>query len=129
MSEHLWYLSEELVAFSFFDNTVSFETKQLTFAKLHDEDDEQYFLKTPQHSLGFLRDKHPQNFVTPNTKKFFEILRLDSTFLSKDPRFWLKIETFRSSKLIVKKLRVTNDNAERAIALVLSYNKLLTKDE
>ena len=45
MSKYLWYLSEELVALCFFDDAVSFETKQHMFAELQDEDDEQYSLK------------------------------------------------------------------------------------
>ena len=54
MCKHLWYLSEELVALSFFDDTVSFETKQHIFAELQDKDDEHESLKRPQHPLGFL---------------------------------------------------------------------------
>ena len=34
MTKHQWYLSEELVARSFFDDAVSFETKQHLVAKL-----------------------------------------------------------------------------------------------
>ena len=63
MSKHLWYLSEELVALSFFDNAVSFETKQQIVAKLQDEDDEQESIKRPQRPFGVLKDKYLQDFV------------------------------------------------------------------
>ena len=57
MIKHQWYLFEELVAHSFFDNAVSFETKQHMVAKLQNLDDEQDLLKRPQHLFGFLKDK------------------------------------------------------------------------
>ena len=38
-------------------------------------------------------------------------------------------ETLQSSLAIVKRLKVVNDNAERGVALVQAYNRLLTKDE
>ena len=105
MSKHLWHLSEELVDLSFFDNAVSFETKQHTFAKLQDEDCERMFLKRPLHPLGFLKDKYLQDFVITKANTFFEILRLHSKFLHADPRFWSKIESFRSAKFFVKNLK------------------------
>jgi len=40
MSKHLWYLFEEEVALSIFDDAVSFETKQHMVTKLQGEDDE-----------------------------------------------------------------------------------------
>ena len=73
MTKHQWYLSEKLVAHSFFDDVVSFETKQHVVAKLQNKVHEQDSPKRPQHPLGFLKDKH-QGFVTTKRKKFFEIL-------------------------------------------------------
>ena len=73
MTKHQWYLSEELVAHSFFDDAVSFATKQYMVAKLQNKNYEQDFLKRPQHPLGFLKDKHLQDFASTKTKKFFEI--------------------------------------------------------
>jgi len=79
-------LYEELVALSVFYDAVSFETNQHMITKLQGEDDEQDTVKRPQHPLDFLKDKHLQNFVIPKTKRFFEILRLDSMFLHEDPK-------------------------------------------
>ena len=81
-------------ALSFFDHAISFKTKQLVVAKLQDEDDEQESLKRPQHPFSFPKD---------NT--FFEILQLDSKFVHADPKFWSKIESFRSAKFLVKNLK------------------------
>ena len=51
--KHLWYLSEKVVAFSFFDDVASFVTTQHLVAKLQNEDDEQNSLKKPQYPLWF----------------------------------------------------------------------------
>ena len=53
MSKHLLYFSQELVAVSFFDGAISFETKQHIVAKLQDEDDEQVFLEKTLTSTWF----------------------------------------------------------------------------
>ena len=47
-------------------------------AKLQKENGELDSLKRPQLSLGFQKDEHLKNFVTPKT--LFEILRLDYIF-------------------------------------------------
>ena len=74
MYRHLRYFSEELVAFSFFDDAISFETKQHIVAKLQDEDDEQVFHKRSWLPLDFLTDKYFQDFVITEANTFFEIL-------------------------------------------------------
>lgn len=127
--KHFWYLSEELVALSFFDDAVPPEVKQRMVGKLQDEDDEEEPLKRPEYQASFIKDKNLEDFVTPKTMKFFNKLRLDTSFLNEDPRVWYRIEGFQSAQTIVKSLRVINDNAERAVALIKSYNRLLTKDE
>ena len=49
------------------------------------------------------------------------MLRLDSNFFHQDPRFSSKIESFRSTKLIIKNVRVANNNAVRGLAFVQSF--------
>jgi len=52
MSKHFWYLFEELiVALCFFDDAVSFETKQHMVTNLQGKDDEPDTVKRPQHSI------------------------------------------------------------------------------
>lgn len=129
LSKHFWYLSEELVALSFFDDAVPPEVKQRMVGKLQGEDDEDEPQKRPEYQVSFIKDKHLEDFVTPKTMKFFDKLRLDTTFLHEDPRVWHKIKGFQSAQTLVKSLNVINDNAERGVALIKSYNQLLTKDE
>src|SRR5215469_7589536 len=98
-------------------------------AKLHDEDDEEEPTKRPEYQASFLKDKRLEDFVSSKTMKFFTKLRLDTSFLNEDVRVWYKIEGFQSAQAIIKSLKVVNDNAERGVALIKTYNRLLTKNE
>ena len=46
-----------------------------------------------------------------------------------DPAKWDINEDFIKSKMYVEKMNVVNDNSERAIALMQSFNSNLTKNE
>ena len=81
--KHFWYLSEELVALSFFDDDVLLEVKRRMVGKLQGEDDEEEPAKRPQYQTSFLKDKQLDDLVTPKTNKFFHKLRLDTSFLMK----------------------------------------------
>ena len=85
LSKHFWYLSEELVALSFFGDNVSHEVKRRMVGKLQEEDDEEESAKRPQYQASFLKDKQLDDFVTPKTIKFFHKLRLDTSFLKENP--------------------------------------------
>ena len=98
-------------------------------AKLQGEDDKQDHLKRPQYQPSCFTKKNLEDFVTPKAMRFFKILHLDTNFLNKYPSLWSTTESFQFAKSIVKSLRVTNDNAERGVGLVKSYNRLLTKNE
>lgn len=61
---------------------------------------------------------------------FFQRLEFDTTFLADDPSSWEVRDDFQEMLKTVNSLRLTNDFAERGVvALIQSYNKLLTRDE
>ena len=69
------------------------------------------------------------DFATSNTLRFFSTLDLDYTFLQNDPELWEGLQSYDDALKVVENLRVTNDNAERGVALIQEYNQLHTKDE
>lgn len=73
--------------------------------------------------------KQLQDFVTANTKRFFEILRLPCTFLETDAEEWNDDDSYVNARDVVYGLKVVNDFAERGVRLMEEYNKLLTNDE
>ena len=59
----------------------------------------------------------------------FHILKLSAEFLSADPNIWELQESYSLARRRLETLKVVNDIAERAVALIQEYNKSLTKDE
>lgn len=126
---HLWYLSEELVGLAFFDSNVPITTKTEMVKAL----------KRPSPFKGRLTKKivcadDPGQFkldelVTQQTMLLFECLKIPKSFLKQNPKLWHKNKDFIKGKSIIDNLKVTNDHAERGVALVQEFNKLNTKDE
>ena len=59
----------------------------------------------------------------------FQILGLPLTFLKNDVETWSEDTDYVAAKNIIHSLRVVNDIAERGIALMEEYNKLITTNE
>jgi hypothetical protein len=85
--------------------------------------------KRIQLDQSVIREKRLRDFVTRNTRKFFEILSIPDSFLEVDPGSWETNPDYLQAEDIVRALRVVNDTAERGVALMQEYNALLTKDE
>lgn len=66
---HLWYLSEELIAFAFFDDNVSSETKRKMVDAMHNEGIE-YPMKRISLDPDIVLRKNLEDFVT---KKYLQI--------------------------------------------------------
>ena len=69
------------------------------------------------------------HFVSCNMQKLFRKLKLTDHFLNYDPELWATRDDYQQGTKIVNALLVTNDNAERGVALVQELNKLITHDE
>ena len=67
--------------------------------------------------------------MTSNTSSFFSKMSIDKGFLALEPADWKKDEAYGKACKALGKLSVTNDHAERGVALIQEYNRLLTKDE
>lgn len=81
---HLWYLSEVLVGFSFFDDEVPTDEKRLMVTVLTESNVADKPLK---HILP-VKDsekKRLHDFDTTSTRQFFTLLDLPLDFLSSDP--------------------------------------------
>lgn len=67
---HLWYLSKELVAFAFFNDEVSVETKRKIVNALNNEGLE-YSPKRLNLDVNHIFEKKIEDFVSSNTLRFF----------------------------------------------------------
>lgn len=84
---------------------------------------------TPTEIIKTFKDKHISDFVTEKTFQFFHRFQISTEFLSHDPQTWPSNESWISGCDIVKKLRVTNDTAERGVKLIIDFLNLLSKNE
>jgi len=126
---HLWYLSPELIALSFFDDNVSHETKRAMVRAL-DTPGEDHPQKRITVDPLLIQSKELEDFVSSATQNFFTITGIPSTFLCQlDVASWDENDEYKVAKSIVTGLKVTNDLAERGVALMDEYNKLHTNDE
>ena len=78
---------------------------------------------------AFLQPGGLEQFCTVNSKTFFQILKLSTSFLAKDPCHWNEDEDYKNALQVVRALAVVNDRAERGVALIEAFNKQLTKGE
>ena len=90
---HLWYLNQHLVGLAFFDKEVPVETKRQMVTQLKVETQIQ-----PRARLTIDEIEHSQlpNFVSSDTRTFFDALRIETDFLNFDPDHW---DDFPSYKL------------------------------
>ena len=129
MTNHLWYLSEFLVCLALFDDDTSIETKRQILHKVFNTNVQANYLKRAQLSPVDIQNIQLHVFVTKNTLRFFEISKISSQFLYQDPSTWLDNNEYIYASKIVKAFKVTNDSAERGVALMTRYNKTLSKNE
>lgn len=129
MLGHLWYLSEELVALAFFDDEVIAEVKDDMVKTMNTVVGEEEPPKRITLDPTTLQTKCLPDFCTGNTKSLFQKLQLPMDFLSVPAEQWQDDNGFKEAKAKVKAVTVTNDHAERGVALVQTYSGRLTKDE
>lgn len=127
-SRHLWYLSEYLVAFAFFDRDVSIQVKREMVAAL-EKPGSDYPPKRIDATGLAVRKMTVADFVTRSSRHLFEVLNIPDEFLLVDPDDWESRDDYRAAVQLVRKVKVVNDTAERGVALMQNFNNILTKNE
>ena len=126
----LWYLSESLVPLAFFDESLSLGTKRAMIEALSSNEGSEDLTKRAAVDLkADLSQKTLADFVTKSSRTFFVIMGIDDGFLKTDPEEWQDDPRYGVAAGKVSGIRVLNDFAERAVALMEDYNLTLTKDE
>ncbi|KAL4097880.1 hypothetical protein QTP88_022583 [Uroleucon formosanum] len=135
---HLWYLSDECVAFSIFDNRVTIEQKRKMAIKLLMNDLEEYEQVREvkkKHSLkiedipNFIRQDLPVDLITYKSIQLLNRFNIQTNFLLLDPICWEENEEYKKEKEIIGSLKVVNDTAERHVKLMEEFNSKITKNE
>lgn len=128
-TNHLWYLGEKVVALALFDPEVSIQMKIKMIERLErpstQKNPNKYSIDEEENVVSL----DLSHFVTKKTKKFFEILNLDPSFLSEDPNNWIENQHYINACARVRMLTVVNDAAERSIALYKDYKEKVKSSE
>jgi len=112
----LWYLSEYLILLSLFD--VDSGTKRAIVKASEEKVGEKDPPKRVLVDIATAQQKTLVDFVSKSSTKLFSMLNLPHGFLAHDPDSWSTRDDFKAAEAVVKTLAVTNDHAERGVALI-----------
>lgn len=132
MIEHLWYLNEELATISLFDNNVSVDVKKKIVAAIQNRESStpmRQRYEITEQNLESLLQKDLSDFISKNSLELFKKFDLPCDFLEDDVLTWCNNDSYKECLEYLNTLKVTNDVAERGVALIEEYNNYLTKDE
>ncbi|CAH1110777.1 unnamed protein product [Psylliodes chrysocephalus] len=132
LSDHLWYLNEDLAVFALFDKNVSVEIKRQMVESMKSQEETiiiEKRRKEDRNSSEIFLNKNMSDFVSKQSMKLFDKFDLPYDFLDKDVLMWPDNESYKENLDFFEKLKVANDVAERGVALVEEYNRCLTKYE
>lgn len=123
---HDWYRHESLVGLSFFDSRISVKDKKNMVRALNRDVPN----LNKDITMANVKNIKVQDFISKSTKDFFISNNINLEFLQKDPALWCKDTDYNKAKKKVKAFKVTNDVAERKIALTQEFSaRKITTDE
>ncbi|KAG0711005.1 hypothetical protein GWK47_021650 [Chionoecetes opilio] len=123
LGRHMWYLPEVTVGLALFDNEMPLEEKRNVVANLRSMEGSEEPPPKVYVEEADLDNKTVASFVTKNTEKFLDLLDIDKGFLDVDPAIWGTNPMYQAGARGVRGLLVTNDAAERGVALVQDFTK------
>lgn len=133
ISRHLWYLGQELAPLGLFSDLVSVETKRRMAERLQEQLEHVSRIREGRSfrytGTEDLTNKTLDYFIGSASPFFFEVMKLDTSFLVENVDSWKNIKSFEEARKAVMALKVVNDSAERGIALASTFNSSITKLE
>lgn len=132
---NLWYLNEESVMFSIFDERILIEDKrrivQIILQANYEEDLEvpKRIILKPEEIPEFIKRDIPFELFTTNSLKVFSRFKISSEFLNIDPAEWKNNLEYNNAREIISSIKVVNDTAERNVKLMEDFNQKITKNE
>ena len=139
--KHLYYLNEECLIFSLFDNRIKHETKLKMAEKIvkeneTQEDDEAEIRKKlmlrKEDVDDFLKDNDDDiliKLVGPHSITLFSRLDIPTHIFKTNFMEWIDSNEYLGVQSRIKEFKIVNDTAERAIKLITEFNDKITKYE
>ena len=128
LSRHGWYTAEETVTFCLCSNKLSNDEKSRVAARIlsYDTPESVTLGKPTFQELHEKTELH--DLVGPKSYALFSILGLDYDWLLQKPEDWDSFPEYLEMREFVRTVKVCNDAAERGVAMISDYSKILTKD-
>ena len=126
LQRHTWYLSEELVALSLFDESLPSDLRNSLAKKISSLPAADQPIQKPCRPV-ITPCSTLTEFVGPRTVVLFNILGIPHTFLADSE--WHLLPQYEAAKAALKGLIPLNDSCERALALATTLNGTITRDE
>ena len=154
---HLWYLSPEVISFSFFNSRVPVDLKRKMRAKIVEDIERAENAINPQKDASDICDEKEESDESETTKRvvikptaaqnliddgfeklipetkmvltMFNTLNMNYHFLKDNPSLWWENPVYQDCVMHLKNLRVVNDVAERGVKLISDYNNAVTTEE
>ena len=129
MARHLWYVSEELVGLSLFDEATAVEEKRAIASAMQERLGEKNPPRRAHVALEAVEQRSLASFATTNSVGLITALGAGHDFLNVDPAEWSERDDFTTARRRARHLRVVNDFAERGVALISAFCGAITRDE
>ena len=126
---HLWYLSEESIGFSLFDEDLPDAERQLIATNVLCQDGEEGPARKRSLQIRDVPQMALSSLASRNTASFLTTLDVPCDFLQHPLCEWSVREDYKKGREIANNLRVVNDHAERAVKLMSDYNRGVTRKE
>ena len=127
LNRHTWYLTEDLISFSLFNDDIPVEERTLLAAKISREA-APGDLEIRKPTLPTItKDFQLLDFAGGRSRLLFDLLDLSTDFLQHDD--WHLSDDYKTCKTALRSLSAINDSAERGIALATRFNTTITRDE
>ncbi|KAG0710556.1 hypothetical protein GWK47_022574 [Chionoecetes opilio] len=129
MAQHMWYVSEELVGLSLFDEATVVEEKRAIVSAMQQRLGEKNPPRRADVALDAVEQRSLASFATTNSVGLVTALGAGHDFLNVDPAEWSGRDDYTTARRHARHLRVVNDFAERGVALISAFCGAITRDE
>jgi len=128
LAGQLWFLSEELVGLALFDDEVDNEIKNKMVLAMKQKENGNP-LKRATIDSRHVQHMTLEDFASKNSHNLFKNMQLPDDFLEFPAHQWKHQPSFTAAKTFISSMAITNDHAERGIALIENFSGHFTKDE
>ena len=121
LRRHLWYLTQELVVFALFDNSLDRDVRSSMAEHLLQNQRPQQFMPGKPAFPQMNNVATLTQFIGPRSWLLFHLMGVDGVWLRQDPDEWENNDDYVLMRDVVRDLSVVNDAAERSVKDIQDY--------